>query len=194
MQQNATLTRSNRRVGIAVACLVVGMVGVSFAAVPLYDLFCRVTGYGGTTQRAETAPQTAVARDFTVRFDSNTAQGITWDFAPAQRTTTAQVGVEQLAFYRATNTGDAPVVGTATFNVTPHKAGQYFMKMECFCFTEQVLAPGQSIDMPVQFYLDPALMDDVKMDDVTTVTLSYTFYPAPDQSGAEQLAMAPAEK
>lgn len=187
--------RSNRRVGIALAGLVVGMVGVSYAAVPLYELFCAVTGFGGTTRQAEAAPGvdpgSDVTRTFTVRFDSNVNGALDWEFEPAVRTTEVEMGVEALAFYRATNTSDKPVVGTATFNVTPHKAGPYFMKIDCFCFTEQVLAPGQSMDMPVQFFLDPELMEDRKMDGVTTVTLSYTFYPAEDQSKAQQLALAP---
>jgi cytochrome c oxidase assembly protein subunit 11 len=116
--------------------------------------------------------------------------GITWRFEPAVNTMETEVGVEQLAFYRATNIGDKPIVGTASFNVTPHKAGPYFAKIECFCFTEQVLMPGQTVDMPVQFFLDPDMMEDRKMDDVSVVTLSYTFYPAPDQSKAQQLAQA----
>jgi cytochrome c oxidase assembly protein subunit 11 len=184
------LNKSNARVGVMLAGLVFGMVGLSFAAVPLYDLFCRVTGYGGTTRVAEAAPETGVARTMTVRFDVNVVDGITWRFEPAVNTMETEVGVEQLAFYRATNIGDKPIVGTASFNVTPHKAGPYFAKIECFCFTEQVLMPGQTVDMPVQFFLDPDMMEDRKMDDVSVVTLSYTFYPAPDQSKAQQLAQA----
>lgn len=189
--ENRVPQRSNRRVALALAGIVVGMVGVSFAAVPLYSLFCAVTGFGGTTRQADAAPGTTVDREFTVRFDANVSSGLTWQFVPAVKTTEVEVGVESLAFYRATNTGDRPVVGTAAFNVTPHKAGPYFMKIDCFCFTEQVLAPGQTMDMPVQFFLDPELMKDPKMDGVTTVTLSYTFYPAEDQSKAQQLALAP---
>lgn len=185
------LRRSNTRVAVALGGLVAGMVGVSYAAVPLYEIFCAVTGFGGTTRQAEAAPEAPVDRQMTVRFDSNVAAGLGWNFEPAIRKTEVQVGVENLAFYRATNDGDEPIVGTASFNVTPHKAGPYFMKIECFCFTEQVLQPGQSIDMPVQFFLDPEMMKDPKMDGVTTVTLSYTFYPAEDQSKAQQLALAP---
>lgn len=185
------LRRSNKRVALALGGLVAGMVGVSYAAVPLYEIFCAVTGFGGTTRQAEAAPETPVDRKMTVRFDSNVAAGLGWNFEPEIRKTEVQVGVENLAFYRATNEGDVPIVGTASFNVTPHKAGPYFMKIECFCFTEQVLQPGQSIDMPVQFFLDPEMMKDPKMDGVTTVTLSYTFYPAEDQSKAQQLALAP---
>jgi cytochrome c oxidase assembly protein subunit 11 len=184
--------RSNLRVAATLGGIVVGMIGVSYAAVPLYTLFCQVTGFGGTTRQADAAPgASAEHRTFTVRFDSNVSQGLEWEFVPAVNTTTVEVGVENLAFYRATNTSDTPVVGTAAFNVTPHKAGPYFMKIACFCFTEQVLKPGQTVDMPVQFFLDPELMKDPKMDGVTTVTLSYTFYPAEDQSKAQQLALAP---
>ena len=191
MADGQNLSRSNARIGVALAGLVFGMVGLSFAAVPLYDLFCRVTGFGGTTQVAETAPETAADRMMTVRFDANVDTDLGWRFEPAVRTMEVSVGSQELAFYRATNTSDRPIVGTASFNVTPHKAGPHFAKIECFCFTEQVLEPGQSIDMPVQFFLDPDLMEDRKMDGVTTVTLSYTFYPAPDQTKAEQLAEAP---
>jgi cytochrome c oxidase assembly protein subunit 11 len=194
MAGSTEISRSNRRVGLLLAGLVVGMVGVSFAAVPLYSLFCSVTGYGGTTQQADAAPDATVDRIFTVRFDANVRDGIPWTFEPAVNTVDVQVGAETLAFYRATNTGDTPIVGTAAFNVTPHKAGQYFDKIACFCFTEQVLQPGQTVDMPVQFFLDPALMDDRKMDEVTTITLSYTFYPATDQSKAQQLALAPDDR
>lgn len=184
--------RSNLRVAAVLGGIVVGMVGVSFAAVPLYSLFCAVTGFGGTTRQADAAPgASAEHRSFTVRFDSNVSEGLDWKFVPAVNTTKVEVGVENLAFYRATNTSDAPLVGTAAFNVTPHKAGPYFMKIDCFCFTEQVLQPGQTMDMPVQFFLDPELMKDPKMDGVTTVTLSYTFYPAEDQSKAQQLALVP---
>ncbi|WPZ35686.1 cytochrome c oxidase assembly protein [Thalassobaculum sp. OXR-137] len=190
--RSARSARSNLRVGLGLAGLVAGMVGVSYAAVPLYTLFCQVTGFGGTTQVADAAPgASAEHRTFTVRFDSNVRDGLDWKFVPAARTTKVEVGVENLAFYRATNTGDTPIVGTAAFNVTPHKAGPYFMKIACFCFTEQVLKPGETVDMPVQFFLDPELLKDPKMDGVTTVTLSYTFYPAEDQSKAQQLALAP---
>lgn len=184
--------RSNRRVALVLAGVVAGMVGVSFAAVPLYSIFCAVTGFGGTTRIADAAPGASTEhRKFTVRFDSNVGEGLQWEFVPAVKTTEVEVGVEKLAFYRATNTSDTPIVGTAAFNVTPHKAGPYFMKIACFCFTEQVLKPGQTVDMPVQFFLDPELLKDPKMDGVTTVTLSYTFYPAEDQSKAQQLALAP---
>jgi cytochrome c oxidase assembly protein subunit 11 len=153
------------------------MVGLSFAAVPLYRLYCQVTGYAGTTQRAEAASDTVLDRTLTVRFDSNVASELPWVFEPAQRRLELKVGENALAFYKATNTSDHAVTGTAVFNVTPESAGLYFNKIECFCFTEQRLEPGQSVDMPVSFYVDPAFVDDVDTKDLSELTLSYTFYP-----------------
>lgn len=165
------------------------MVGLAYAAVPLYDLFCRVTGYGGTTQTAEVAPEQALDRRITVRFDAGVARDMPWAFQPVERQMTLRVGETALAFYRAVNDGPTPITGTATFNVTPLKAGQYFSKIECFCFTEQTLAPGQSVDMPVQFFVDPAIAEDRNLDDVKTITLSYTFFrqsdDAADDAGEE---------
>lgn len=186
-----TVRRSNLRVAGGLAGIVVGMVGLAYASVPLYEIFCRVTGFGGTTQVAERSSEQVVDRTFTIRFDSNVNDALPWRFKPRVNEVDVKVGENKLAIYRATNTGDVPVVGTATFNVTPEKAGLYFNKVQCFCFTEQVLMPGESVEMPVSFFLDPALMDDAKMDGVTTVTLSYTFFKANDQSKAEQVAQAP---
>lgn len=182
----------NARTAGALAAVVVGMVGLAYASVPLYELFCQVTGFGGTTQVAEKSADQVLDREVTVRFDSNVNGALDWQFEPAVKTASVKVGETKLAFYRATNTSDQPVVGTATFNVTPDKAGLYFNKMDCFCFTEQVLRPGETVDMPVSFYLDPELVEDPKMDGVTMVTLSYTFYRADDQSRAEQIATLPA--
>lgn len=181
----------NLRTGAVLAGVVVGMVGMAYASVPLYELFCRVTGYGGTTQVAAAGAGRVLDRTMTVRFDSNVNPELSWKFEPAQRSMPLQVGETGLAFYRATNTGTTTLVGTATYNVTPDKAGLYFDKIDCFCFTEQVLRPGETVDMPVSFYLDPALADDRKMDGVTTVTLSYTFFRAQDQSKARQIAEMP---
>ena len=183
--------RNGRTAGV-LAGVVVGMVGLAYASVPLYELFCRVTGFGGTTQVATGESDRVLDRRMTVRFDANVNPELSWKFVPAQRSMSLQVGETGLAFYRATNTGTETVVGTATFNVTPDKAGLYFNKVQCFCFTEQVLKPGESVDMPVSFFLDPALMDDAKMDGLTTITLSYTFFRSRDQSAAEQVAFAPA--
>ena len=176
MTTEADLQRKNKKVALYSCLGVLGMVGLSFASVPLYDLFCRVTGYGGTTQQAAEASEIVLDRDVTVRFDASVNSELVWDFKPVQVKTDMKVGQTAIAFYRARNTGDEPVKGTATFNVTPLKAGQYFVKVDCFCFTEQLLNPGQEVDMPVQFYVDPAIADDPNLDDVKTITLSYTFF------------------
>jgi len=182
----------NLRTGGILAGVVVGMVGMAYASVPLYEIFCRVTGFGGTTQVATGESDRVLDRRMTVRFDANVNPELSWKFVPAQRSMPLRVGETGLAFYRATNTGTDTLVGTATYNVTPDKVGLYFDKIDCFCFTEQVLRPGETVDMPVSFYLDPALADDPKMDGVTTVTLSYTFFRAQDQSKARQIAEMPA--
>jgi len=154
-----------------------GMVGAAFAAVPLYRVFCQVTGYGGATNVATMAPGHIVAdRQITVRFDANVARGMPWDFLPAQRQVSVAAGEEALVFYVATNPTDRTITGTATFNVSPAKAGKYFSKIECFCFTEQVLVPGQSVDMGITFFVDPEIVNDRYLDDVTEITLSYTFF------------------
>lgn len=177
-QDRRTQARRNARVaGMAVA-LVAGMVGLSFASVPLYRLFCQVTGYGGTTQVADAVPETVSNRDITIRFNADTAGGLDWRFSPEQREITLKVGEQGLAFYRAENIGRERIVGTATFNVTPLKAGPYFNKVDCFCFTEQALEPGASADLPVSFFVDPEIENDPNMRDVKTITLSYTFFEA----------------
>lgn len=174
---NEPLTRRNSRTMLTLFGVVAGMVGLSFASVPLYRIFCQVTGFGGTTQVGEAVSEGKVGdRVVKVRFDSMT-NGLPWRFFPEQREVSVRVGESRLAFYRAENIADYPVSGTATFNVTPLKAGQYFVKIECFCFTEQRLTPGESVDMPVTFYVDPSIENDPNMADVSTITLSYTFFP-----------------
>lgn len=160
------------------------MLGMAFAAVPLYDMFCRVTGFGGTTQRVERPSDSVLDRTVTIRFDSNINHGLAWSFAPVQRKIDVKIGENALAFYRATNTSDRTLVGTATFNVSPDSAGAYFNKMACFCFTEQVLKPGQSVEMPVSFYVDPEFAKDKDTIRLSEVTLSYTFYPVDKPSTA----------
>jgi cytochrome c oxidase assembly protein subunit 11 len=167
----------NLRVALLAAGVVCGMVGLTYASVPLYRLFCQVTGFGGTTQRAEAAPAVAADRTVRVRFDANTSSGLDWSFHPVHEAMTVKVGEQMLGFYRATNRSDRPLTGTAVFNVTPVQAGAYFNKIQCFCFTEQLLEPGQSIDMPVSFFVDPAMLDDEDAAGITEITLSYTFYP-----------------
>lgn len=171
-----SLRNRERRIVLICAGIVVGMIGMAYAAVPLYEIFCRVTGYGGTTQQAATHSEVVLDRMVTVRFDANTARDLPWGFRPQQVSMDLKVGEDGLAFYRAENRSDRPIVGTATYNVTPQKAGIYFAKIDCFCFSEQVLMPSESIDMPVTFFVDPAIADDPDMDDVSTITLSYTFF------------------
>ncbi|WP_298724141.1 cytochrome c oxidase assembly protein [uncultured Ferrovibrio sp.] len=173
----------NRRIAWSCAAVVAGMVGLSFASVPLYDLFCRVTGFGGTPQRAESAPAIAKPQEqlITVRFNADTGRDMPWKFQPAQREVKVKPGEETLIFYRASNPTDKPIVGQATFNVTPDKAGQYFNKIACFCFEEQRLEPGQTVDMPVSFFVDPDMLTDPKTREVHTITLSYTFFRHADE-------------
>lgn len=161
----------------AVLGVVVAMTGLAYASVPLYDLFCRVTGFGGTPGVAQAPSDVVMDRKITVRFDSSVNRGLAWRFAPAQEPMTVKVGETALAFYRAESTADGPTVGTATFNVTPLKVAKYVDKIDCFCFTEQRLEAGQSVDMGVSFFVDPAIVDDRLLDDVNTITLSYTFFP-----------------
>lgn len=174
--------RRHAPVVLASLAAIAAMVGLVAASVPLYDLFCRVTGYGGTPRIADHATP-ATDRPITVRFDASKAKDLPWRFKPAQGSVETHLGEQVLAFYTATNTSDQAVVGTATFNVTPAKAGQYFNKVQCFCFTEQRLEPGQSVDMPVTFFVDPGLAEDETTREITTITLSYTFFPIHDRQG-----------
>ena len=162
--------------------LIMGMGVLSYASVPLYKLFCQVTGYGGTTQQVTSPSSQILERKIKIRFDANTKPTLDWNFQPVQTSIDISVGQNALAFYKAENTGKDPVVGTATFNVTPEKAGVYFNKIDCFCFVEQLLAPQEAVEMPVSFFIDPDIVNDPNLDDVTTITLSYTFFPSEDQS------------
>ncbi len=161
---------------VATLAVVAFMGAMGFAAVPLYDLFCRVTGYGGTTARASAAPGQVLDRTVTVRFDASLAAGMPWQFRPVRREMELRIGEVGLAFYEATNPTAVPVAGTASFNVTPFAAGGFFTKIDCFCFTEQVLAPGETVMMPVTFYIDPAIVRDPDGRFVNHITLSYTFH------------------
>jgi cytochrome c oxidase assembly protein subunit 11 len=173
-------TGRNRRVVVLLSTVVVGMVALTFAAVPLYRLFCQVTGYGGTTQVAQVLPEEVGERIVKVRFNADVDAHLPWAFAPAQVEVALHVGEVGMAFYRARNLTGKAITGAAVFNVTPLKAGQYFNKVQCFCFDEQRLEPGQSVDMPVTFFVDPAIDDDPNLDDVRTITLSYTFFRTED--------------
>lgn len=168
--------------GIVVAA-VVGMTGLAFAAVPLYDIFCKVTGYGGTTQQATAAATRVLDRTIQIRFDSNVAVDLPFEFTPAQ-SETIRIGETGLAFYRVRNTSDQPVTAIASYNVAPHIAGQYFQKLECFCFQEQTLAPGAELELPVVFFVDPEIASDPDTAEVSTVTLSYTFFRSAAEANA----------
>ncbi|MBT6801941.1 MAG: cytochrome c oxidase assembly protein, partial [Rhodospirillales bacterium] len=152
-----------------------------YASVPLYQWFCQATGFGGTTQVASATPNKILDREITVRFNSDVNSKLPWRFQPEQLSMKLKLGEERLAFYSATNQSDESITGTATFNVTPAKAGIYFNKIDCFCFTEQTLQPGQTVDMPVAFYVDPEIVNDRKLDDVSDIALSYTFFRAPNK-------------
>ena len=184
------LENRNRRTMLMAFGMALAMLGMGYAAVPLYDLFCRVTGFGGTTQvaseaeaavaqsQAERLAASAGARTFSIRFDANTSADVPWDFRPVQVTDTVAIGQRDMATYIARNNSHLPITGTATFNVEPEQAGLYFNKIQCFCFTEQTLQPGQEVRMPVLYYVDPAVLDDPNMEDVEQITLSYTFHRA----------------
>lgn len=180
MYNDEDLIRKNKRAGLVVLGVVCFMIGLSFASVPLYNLFCRVTGWGGTTQVAVSFPseEEILDRTITVRFDTNTARDLPWDFKPEVLSTNVKVGQRSLANYIAINNDKVTNAGTAVFNVTPLKAGKYFQKVQCFCFDEQTLQPGQRVDMPVLFFIDPSIAQDRNMDDVETITLSYRFFKA----------------
>jgi len=171
--------RTNRKTVLALMVVLCGMGGLVVASVPLYRLFCQATGYGGTTQRASVAPEKQVAdRLITVRFDASEAPDLGWEFRPLVGSVTVHPGEEKVIAYRAVNHGKEPVTGTATFNVTPLKAGIYFDKLQCFCFTKQHLDAGQSADLSVSFFVDPDIVGDANTSDVDTITLSYTMFRA----------------
>jgi cytochrome c oxidase assembly protein subunit 11 len=164
------------RTALALSAIAATMLAGAFASKPLYDAFCRATGFGGETQRADAGAVDILDRTVTVLFDANVAQELPIEFAPVQRSQTLRLGENGLAFFRATNLTDRELSVVATFNVTPFKAGPYFNKIECFCFTDQTLGPGESVEMPVIFYVDPALADRPSLDDVGAITLSYTMF------------------
>ena len=188
-------TRATRRTGLLAAAVAVGMIGLAYASVPLYQLFCQVTGFGGTTMQASESdlPARPLAKTISVRFDANITPGMPWSFEPAKTHETVRLGERRLAFYRATNHSDKPVTGTATFNVSPDTAGGYFVKIACFCFTEQTLQPGQSVDMPVTYFVDPAILDDASARRIDEITLSYTFFPVDTPTASGQKAVKTAQ-
>lgn len=193
MNKTASNTPSNPRgnarvLGLCLA-LVAGMGGLAYASVPLYQLFCQVTGYGGTTQVAQSADGVAVIdRKMQVRFDANSDSTMNWKFEPLTRQVTARLGEKVQISYVAENLSSQPITGMATFNVTPQSAGAYFNKIECFCFTDTRIGPGEKLDMPVVFYVDPALAEEREFQDLTTITLSYTFFPSDEEPQANTQA------
>ncbi|MDJ0614258.1 MAG: cytochrome c oxidase assembly protein [Rhizobiaceae bacterium] len=189
-QPDSKLSRSNTSVVSMCVGMVLGMGGLAYASVPLYELFCQVTGYGGTTQRAElTDAINVIDRKINVRFDANTASNLDWKFAPEQRQVSLKMGETMVVNYVAENLSDEPIVGMASFNVTPQATGVFFNKVECFCFTDTYIQPGGKLEMPVVFYVDPDMDKEETMKGLSTITLSYTFYESdttPEEMTAEQ--------
>jgi cytochrome c oxidase assembly protein subunit 11 len=186
------LTR-NTAVFASCFAVVLGMLGASYAAVPLYYMFCRATGYGGTPARADAAPGVVGNRVFTVRFDTNVDPQLPWSFLPEERSVTVKLGEQKLVYFHAVNRSDKPIVGHAAFNVAPDNAARYFDKIQCFCFTEQRLEAGESVDMPVSFFVSPAILKDHESDTLSEITLSYTFYPATNPKTEAKTASVPAK-
>lgn len=179
---------ANRVVAAVCIAFFAGMIGAAYAAVPLYAMFCRVTGYGGTTQRVTQYADRVLDQKVTIRFDSNVAGSLPWEFRPDQREITIKIGETAKIGYTAKNLFDTPSSGRATFNVTPELAGAYFNKVECFCFTDTNLKPGETLDMPVVFYVDPDIVTVPELKNIQTITLSYTFFP---NAGDKPVAEAP---
>lgn len=184
-----TAPRSNGRTVLKLVAVVLTMGALSWAAVPFYSWFCKVTGFGGTTNVATAASDTVLDEKVRVRFDSNVDPNMGWTFRPMQREMELRIGENAIAFYEAVNTTDQPITGTASYNVAPDAAGYFFNKIECFCFTEQTLQPGERVEMPVSFYVDPEIVADRDAGRIRDITLSYTFHrtdpPAPKQAALD---------
>jgi cytochrome c oxidase assembly protein subunit 11 len=172
--------RRNRNVAVVLFLVAAGMVGAAYAAVPIYKIFCQITGYGGTTQVATDNPKGVIAREMTTRFDSNIDGGLAWQVTAAHPVT-SQIGQVETVVYTARNLSNRTITGTAVFNVTPERAGVYFNKIECFCFTEQTLKPGETVQMPVTFFVDPDIDENAELKTIHDITLSYTFYASNDK-------------
>ena len=183
-------TSRNARVVLLSTATVAAMIGLTYASVPLYRLFCQVTGFGGTTQRAEAAPQQVLDKTVSVRFDANTSGKLEWAFHPVQPAVKVKFGEQTMAYYEAVNRSDRTLTGSAVFNVTPPQAGAFFNKIQCFCFTEQTLKPGEKIEMPVTFFVDPDMLKDPDAAGVDEITLSYTFYPVDKPKAVTEAAPA----
>ncbi len=182
--------QKHRTVAVLCATLVAAMIGLAYASVPLYRLFCQVTGYAGTTQRVASASLQVSDKLVTVRFDANTAPGLPWTFEAVSKPMTLRLGETAFATYRATSRASAPTTGTAAYNVVPDQAGSFFNKLACFCFTEQILAAGESVEMPVQFFVDPAMATDSDGKRIGEITLSYTFFPVASVAAAAKKGVA----
>jgi cytochrome c oxidase assembly protein subunit 11 len=191
--ERKAMADKNARLGRRLVLLTAGMGGLAYASAPLYDLFCRTTGFGGRPLVAQPGDRPILDRTVAVRFDSNVDSALPWRFEPLQREVRVRLGEEHLAHYRVTNVSQRPIVGTSTYNVTPEHAGPWFNKLQCFCFTEQLLLPGQSVDMPVVFFVDPELDKDRRYDNIRTVTLSYTFFEAKTERARTLLGGVPAD-
>jgi len=181
--------RRNARLAIVCAAIFAGMVGAAYAAVPLYKMFCQVTGFDGTVRQAKAAPTRILARKVNVRFDAN-VRTLPWTFTAEQVSQEVQLGATGLAFFKVTNRGDKPMTGRASYNVVPEQAGPYFQKLECFCFSNQTIAPGQTVEFPVVYFVDPAYADDNETRGKSEITLSYTFFPAVDDGSAKKQTAA----
>jgi cytochrome c oxidase assembly protein subunit 11 len=177
----------NARIAWTLVLVTAGMLGMAYAAVPLYQAFCRATGFAGTPLVAQSDDRPVIARTVKVRFDTNVDPGLAWRFEPEQRQVTVHLGEEKLVYFRATNLSQRPIVGAANYNVTPERTAGWFNKIQCFCFTEQLLKPGQSVDMPVVFFVDSDMAKDRAYDDINTITLSYTFHEAKTPHAKELL-------
>lgn len=183
----------NARLAWAMVAVVAGMLGMAYAAVPLYQAFCRATGFAGTPLIAQSDDHPVIDRTVMVRFDTNVDPNLPWRFEPVQREVKVHLGEQKLVFFRATNLSQRPIVGSANYNVTPERVAGWFDKIQCFCFTEQLLKPGQSVDMPVLFFVDPDMNKDRRYDDINTVTLSYTFHEAKTERAKTLLGGVPAK-
>jgi cytochrome c oxidase assembly protein subunit 11 len=178
MAETSNSERKMQRTALACVGVVVGMVGLAYASVPLYSLFCKVTGFDGTPVVRDSNGSEVLDRTIAVRFDANVSPGLTWRFAPETPEVKVKLGETTTVYYKVTNTGDRPSTGIATYNVQPDLAGTYFSKLECFCFTEQTLQPGESQESAVVFYVDPRILQDSDVKDLTSITLSYTYFPS----------------
>jgi cytochrome c oxidase assembly protein subunit 11 len=185
----SNIASKNTRVAVLAGSVCLGMLGLAYASVPLYRLFCQATGFGGTTQRSESAPQQISDQSISVRFDANVSTALGWTFHPENQTMTVKIGEVNSTNYIAENKSSDTMTGSAVFNVTPSEAGVYFNKISCFCFTEQTLKAGERVAMPVQFFVDPAILDDLDARGIKEITLSYTFYPATPKATDDQAAL-----